>query len=245
MSTAPTPTTIPTTGAIPRVGKETDRTADRGENMGQFVTSRIEQGIGYLTLNDPRRRNAMTQDIVDETLTVLQEFAQAGLKIGVLNAEGPVFCAGGDIKAKRVPGVPPAGVHLIQGFEDSPLLWFAAVEGPAFGAALHLLSTCPHIVMSSEAFFAIPEFLHGRYPRPIVAALAEIIGPRRALRMAMTGEKLEAVTAREWGLAETVAEPGQALATATEMAETFAALPAETLDNARMSWGSRLETRMA
>jgi enoyl-CoA hydratase len=213
--------------------------------MGTFVTSRIEDGVGYLTLADPRRRNAMTADIVDEALAVLQQFADAGLKVGVLNAEGPVFSAGGDLKAKRVPGVPPAGVRLIQGFEDSPLLWFAAVEGPAFGAALHLLSTCPRVVMSSEAYFAIPEFIHGRFPRPIVAALAEVIGPRRALRLAMTGERLEAAQALEMGLVESVVEPGLALKTATEEAIAFAKIPAEALDNGRLAWGTRLETRQA
>lgn len=222
---------------------DSTQAADRAERNDEFVISRIEGGIGYLTLNDPRRRNAMTQDIVDEALAVLREFAEAGLKIGVLNAQGPVFCAGGDLKAKRVPGVLPAGVHLIQAFDDSPLLWFAAVEGPAFGAALHLLSNCPHVVLSQDAFFAIPEFLHGRYPRPIVAALAEVIGPRKSLRMAMTGEKVSADLAQDWGLVETVVEPGQALARAGELAATFAALPAEALENARLSWGSRLETR--
>lgn len=222
---------------------DTPQAPERADAQGPFVTSRIEDGIGYLTFNDPRRRNAMTQDLVDQALEALREFAEAGIKVGVLDARGPVFCAGGDLKAKRIPGVSPAGVHLIQAFEDSPLLWFAAVEGPAFGAALHLLSTCPHIAMSSEAWFAIPELLHGRFPRPIVAALAEVIGPRRALRMAMTGEKVDAGLAREWGLVESVTDPGQALARATELATTFAALPEETLDNARLSWGSRLETR--
>ncbi|MDK1361695.1 enoyl-CoA hydratase/isomerase family protein [Arthrobacter sp. zg-Y1219] len=213
--------------------------------MGTFVESRIEEGVGYLTLADPDRRNAMTADIVDEALAVLQEFADAGLKVGVLSARGPVFCAGGDLKAKRIPGVPPAGVRLIDAFETSPLLWFAAVEGPALGAALHLLSTCPRVVVSSSAWFAVPEFLHGRFPRPIVAALAEVIGPRRAMRLAMTGERLTAEQALDLGFVESVVEPGQALKTAAEEAMAFAKLNTESLENGRLGWSTRLETRKA
>lgn len=213
--------------------------------MSSYVKSRIEDGVGYLTLADPDRRNAMTADMVDEALAVLQEFADAGLKVGVLNAEGPVFCAGGDLKAKRIPGVPPAGVRLIEGFDASPLLWFAAVEGPALGAALHLLSTCPRVVMSSSAWFAVPEFLHGRFPRPIVAALAEVIGPRRAMRLAMTGERLTAEQALDLGLVEKVVDPDQALKTAGEEALAFAKLNTESLDNGRLAWSTRLETREA
>lgn len=213
--------------------------------MGNFVTHRIEDGVGYLTLADPARRNAMTQDMVDEALAVLQEFADAGLKVGVLDAQGPVFCAGGDLKAKRIPGVPPAGVRLIQGFDDSPLLWFAAVEAPALGAALHMLSTCPRVIMSSTAWLSIPEFLHGRFPRPIVAALAQIIGPRKALRLAMTGERVSADEALELGLIEAVVEPGSALETASREARALAQINAEALDNGRLSWNTRLETRTA
>lgn len=213
--------------------------------MGKFVNHRIEDGVGYLTLADPARRNAMTQDIVDEALAVLQEFADAGLKVGVLDAQGPVFCAGGDLKAKRIPGVPPAGVRLIQGFDDSPLLWFAAVEAPALGAALHMLSTCPRVIMSSTAWLSIPEFLHGRFPRPIVAALAEIIGPRKAFRMAMTGERVSAEQALELGLIESVVEPGTALETASREATALAQINVEALDNGRLSWNTRLETRTA
>lgn len=213
--------------------------------MGNFVKHRIEDGVGYLTLADPARRNAMTQDIVDEALAVLQEFAEAGLKVGVLDAQGPVFCAGGDLKAKRIPGVPPAGVRLIQGFDDSPLLWFAAVEAPALGAALHMLSTCPRVIMSSAAWLSIPEFLHGRFPRPIVAALAQIIGPRKALRLAMTGERVPAAEALELGLIESVVEPGTALETATREATALARINVEALENGRLSWNTRLETRTA
>lgn len=213
--------------------------------METFVNHRIEDGVGYLTLADPARRNAMTQDIVDQAIAVLDEFAEAGIKVGVLDALGPVFCAGGDLKAKRIPGVPPAGVRLIQAFDDSPLIWFAAVEAPALGAALHLLTTCPRVIMSTSAWLSIPEFLHGRFPRPIVAALAEVIGPRKALRLAMTGERVTAAEALDLGLIEAVVEPGTALETATREAKALAQINVEALENGRRSWTSRLETRTA
>jgi enoyl-CoA hydratase/carnithine racemase len=153
------------------------------------VQAQVVDGVGHLVLDQPDRRNAMTAELVDEAIAAHDDFAASGVKVGLLSATGPVFSAGGDLKAKRIPGVPPAGVRLIETFDSSPILWVAAVHGPAIGAALHLLSTCATVVMAEDAWYRVPEFLHGRYPRPVVAALAEIIGPRRALRMATTGER--------------------------------------------------------
>lgn len=211
--------------------------------MGSYVRSRVQDGVGYLTLADPERRNAMTADLVDEALEVHREFAEQGLKVGVLNAVGTVFCAGGDLKAKRVPGVPPAGVHLIEAFETSPLMWIASVHGPALGAALHLISTCPRAILSASAWLAIPELIHGRYPRPILAELAESIGPRRALRLAMTGERLSAQDALALGLIERVVAPEELEGETIAEAQALNAIKPDALDLAREAWRSRLGLR--
>ena len=211
--------------------------------MDPFIKHRVEDGVGYLTLADPARRNAMTADLVGQALAAHQALADAGARVGVLAAEGPVFCAGGDLKAKRVPGVPPAGVTLIDTFTASPLLWIAAVSGPALGAGIQLAATAARIVIADDAWFCVPEFRHGRYPRPVVAALAEIIGPRRAMRMMMTGEKVPAAEAVRIGLAERAVPAADLAKTVAEEARALAELPPQALEAARDAWHVRFGTR--
>lgn len=65
------------------------------------------------------------------------------------------------------------------------------------------------------------------------------------MRLAMTGERLSAEQALELGLVEKVVDPDQALKTAGEEALAFAKLNTESLDNGRLAWSTRLETREA
>jgi len=211
--------------------------------MEPLVKYRIEDGVGYLTLADPARRNALTADLVEQALAAHQAFTDAGVLVGVLAAEGPVFCAGGDIKEKRIPGVPPSGVRLVDTINASPLLWIAAVGGPALGAGIQLVTGAARIIMAEDAWFAVPEFVHGRYPRPVVAALAEIIGARRAMRLMMTGEKVTAEEAVRLGLAERVVPAADLASAAAEEALATAKLPAETLTAARDAWNVRFGAR--
>lgn len=211
--------------------------------MEPLVKYRIEDGVGYLTLADPARRNALTAELVEQALAAHQAFVDAGVLVGVLAAEGPVFCAGGDLKAKRIPGVPPAGVTLIERFEASPLLWIAALGGPALGAGIQLATAAARVVLAEDAWFAVPEFAHGRYPRPVVAALAEIIGARRTMRLMMTGEKVDAAEAVRIGLAERVVRAADLGKTVAEEALALSKLPPETLTAARDAWHVRFGTR--
>lgn len=210
------------------------------------VQAQVVDGVGQLVLDLPERRNAMTAELVDAAIAAHDAFVAGGIKVGLLCANGPVFSAGGDVKAKRVPGVPPAGVRLIDTFDSSPILWVAAVHAPAFGAALHLLSTCPTVVMAEDAWFCVPELLHNRYPRPVVAALAEVIGPRRAFRMATTGEKMPAAEAFRLGLVEHVVPGDQLTEFAWARARALAGIDesvADALTLANEGWRSRIGTR--
>ncbi len=218
-------------------------TPQEDAGMQQLVKYRIEDGVGYLTLADPARRNALTAGLVQQALAAHQAFVDAGVLVGVLAAEGPVFCAGGDLKAKRIPGVPPAGVTLIERFEASPLLWIAALAGPALGAGIQLATAAARVVLAEDAWFAVPEFVHGRYPRPVVAALAEIIGARRTMRLMMTGERVDAAEAVRIGLAERVVPAADLGTTVAEEALALSTLPPETLTAARDAWHVRFGTR--
>lgn len=220
---------------------------DLSGSIGAAIGREIVDGVGVLTLDLPEKRNAMTKDLVDQSIAAHNEFVAAGVKVAVLAANGPVFSAGGDLKEPRVPGVPPSGARLIDTFDTSPILWLAAVHAPAYGAALQLLTRISTVVMAQEAFFALPEMLHGRYPRAIVHAVAEVIGPRRAFRMATTAERMTAAEALRLGLVEHVVPAEQVRDFVLDLARRLAAIdPAhQALDLAAESWRTRLGTRQA
>lgn len=203
----------------------------------------VEDGIARFRLTDPDRRNALGPDLVEQALDGLAQIEQQGAKVGVLSAEGPVFTAGGDLKEKRVPGVPPSGVKLIDAFDRSPVLWHAAVHAPVLGAGLQLLSSCARVVMSDEAFLMLPEFPHGRWPRPVAQAIAPQIGARRAMRVTMTGEKITAAAALELGLVERVVPAADLMSAVDEEVAKVAVVDPAQLDIAINAWLTRFETR--
>lgn len=214
-------------------------------DAAEVVIHEVVDGVGLLTLDLPEKRNAMTKELVDQAIAAHDALVEAGVAVAVLAANGPVFSAGGDLKEPRVPGVPPSGVRLIETFDASPILWVAAVHAPAFGAAIQLLTACSTIVMSEETYVAVPELLHGTYPRPVLNAIAEVIGPRRAFRMATTGERMPAAEALRLGLVEHVVPAAEVSDFARQQASALAGIDTSrnALSLAADGWRSRLGTR--
>jgi enoyl-CoA hydratase len=131
-----------------------------------------------------------------------------------------------DLKAFVIGERPYAGdrgfAGITQRGADKPLI--AAVEGFAVAGGLEVALACDLIVASRGARLGIPEV-----KRSLVAAGGALLRlprslPRTiALELALTGEPIDATRAHELGLVNRLAEPGQAVAVALELAETIAA----------------------
>lgn len=210
--------------------------------MGVVVKSRIEEGIGVLTLADEARANVLSPALVEQAQAVHREFIHAGVRVAVLEAQGPAFCSGRDPEAARVPGIPPAGAVFIDEIEQSPLAWVATVDGSVVGAGIHLVTTCMHVITSPNARFVVPELLAGIYPRPVAAELAKIVGPRQTMRLLLTGEALTAGEAVAMGLASETVPAAELAARGWERARALDALPAELLATTREGWRGRFGT---
>ncbi len=146
--------------------------------------------------------------------------------MGVLTGAGKGFCAGMDLKAfvagerPHVEGRGFAGIT--QRSADKPLI--AAIEGFAVAGGLEVALACDLIVAARGARLGIPEV-----KRSLVAAGGALLRLPRALprnvamELALTGDPIEAERAYELGLVNRLANPGQALQAALELAETIAA----------------------
>jgi enoyl-CoA hydratase len=183
--------------------------------------------ILIITLNRPDQRNAVNAAVAHGVAAALDELdGDAQLSLGVLTGAGKGFCSGMDLKAFRAgerPHVPGRGfAGIVERAADKPLI--AAIEGFAVAGGLEVALACDLIVAAKGARLGIPEV-----KRSLVAAGGALLRlprtmPRNvAMELALTGDLIEAERAHELGLVNRLADPGQALDTALQLAETIAA----------------------
>jgi enoyl-CoA hydratase len=194
---------------------------------GPVVLTERRGRILIITLNRPDQRNAVNAAVAQGVAAALDELdGDAALSLGVLTGAGKGFCSGMDLKAFRAgerPHVPGRGfAGIVERATAKPLL--AAIEGFAVAGGLEVALACDLIVAAKGARLGIPEV-----KRSLVAAGGALLRlPRRmpgnvAMELALTGDPIDAERAYDLGLVNRLTEPGQALGTALELAETIAA----------------------
>jgi enoyl-CoA hydratase len=180
-----------------------------------------------ITINRPDQRNAVNAAVAHGIAAALDALDEADdLSVGVLTGAGKGFCAGMDLKAFVAGESPYAGDRGFAGITQraavKPLI--AAVEGFAVAGGLEVALSCDLIVAAKGARLGIPEV-----KRSLVAAGGALLRLPRALprnvamELALTGDPIPAERAHDLGLVNRLAEAGQAVAVALELAEAIAA----------------------
>ncbi len=168
-----------------------------------------------LTLDDPRRQNALSAELVAAIGHALDE-APPGLAALVVEGAGGVFSAGADLKslsgALAKPPAPgetdplwslnAAGGRFFARFAALPFVTIAVVDGPAVGGGRGLAAAADLVVATARARFALTETSLGFPPAQIAPHLVARIGERVAKRLALTGARLDGREAERLGLAD-------------------------------------------
>jgi enoyl-CoA hydratase/carnithine racemase len=203
------------------------------------VIGEKKNGIYYVTLNRPAKRNAMLFEMLPAICEQIEEqILDPEIRVIIIKGEGKVFSAGVDFNSLgtlvgRWTGDQAAGgamiradIHKYQQFlnriEAIEIPVICAMHGAVFGMALELALACDIRLMSDDCVWGLPELTFG-----LVAdlggtsRLSRIIGPSRAMEVLMTGKKdFTAQAALEWGLinhvypAEVLISEAEALAQA-------------------------------
>jgi enoyl-CoA hydratase len=179
-----------------------------------------------ITINRPEARNAINRAVAVQLAAALDRLAEEpDLRVGILTGAGSTFSAGMDLKAflrGESPAIENRGLAgLTQAPPEKPLI--AAVEGWALAGGCELVLACDLVVASRSAKFGIPEVKRG-----LVAAGGGLLRlPQRipyhvAMQLALTGEPMDAETARGYGLVNVLTAPGEALAAAFGLAAEVA-----------------------
>jgi len=161
----------------------------------------------------------------------------------VLCSAGRIFCAGADFADAHAVGTPGGGHlydHAIRLFEQ-PLPIVAAVQGAAIGGGLGLAMAADFRVAVPEARFAANFALLGiHHGFALSVTLPAAVGEQVALDLLYTGRRLGGAEAHELGLADRLAEPGQARAQAHALAAQIAAAAPLAIRSIRSTMRGRL-----
>jgi methylglutaconyl-CoA hydratase len=214
-----------------------------GENL--VLLDRDARGVATVTLNRPDRHNALSSPLIDELTAVLVQLHEdPTVRVVVLAAAGPTFCAGADIEEMRRAADASPGdnerearrlANLLVHLDGLAHPVVARVQGHGFGGALGLIAACDVAIASEGARFALTEVRLGVVPAMISPFVVRAIGARQARRYFLTGERIDAATAERLGLVHR-AVPAQALdgAVAALVAELLEGAPGAQADAKRL-----------
>lgn len=202
-----------------------------------FVTSAANAGIAQITLARPEKRNALSP----ETIRQLQDALNAAgrdeqVRVVVLRAEGPDFCAGADLEslaglvdagaeAHRADARAFADLYLAMRSLTKPLI--GSVHGRALGGGAGLVTACDIVVAGSDTRIGYPEVRIGFVAAVVMAMLRATVPEKAAFELAATGRIVNADEALRLGLVTRVVTAGDADGEAMRLAAEIASLPPE------------------
>jgi enoyl-CoA hydratase/carnithine racemase len=184
--------------------------------------------VAWLTLNRPRARNALSVGL----MTALQDAIDAcarddAIRIVVIAGAGPAFCAGHDLRELRAN--PDRAAHealfaqcsrLMTSIVRLPKPVIARVHGVATAAGCQLVASCDLAIAAETARFATPGVNIGLFCSTPMVALSRAVGRKAAMEMLLTGDMVDAATARALGLVNRVVPDA-------DLDDTVAALAAQ------------------
>src|SRR5688572_2401241 len=180
----------------------------------EYIELDVRERIGTITLNRPKKRNALNFELVSELKEALISFERdESVKVIVLNAKGPAFCAGADL----------AYLQKLQGFSyeenlvDSKHLKelfltiytlkkvvVAQVQGDAIAGGCGLAAVCDFAFTVPDVMFGYTEVKLGFIPAIVMVFLIRKIGEGHASHLLLSGELISADEACRMGMVNKV-----------------------------------------
>lgn len=208
---------------------------DKGWHMSDDILIDISDAIATVTINRPACRNALSGAVVRE-LTRQFDVLSKDSAVGVIVLTGAgekAFCSGADLmdaKAAAAAGQGVLGPHetrgefaeLLQAMNRCARPIIGRANGHALGGGLGLLLNCDLTVGVDGAKFGTPEIKLGLFPMMIMAVISRNIGRKRAMEMILTGTRLSASQAVEYGILNRAVPPAQLDPTVREFASQIA-----------------------
>lgn len=203
----------------------------------QSATVVVEHHVGWacVRIARPAKRNALDRAT---RLALIAAFAELGpgTRAVVLTGTDEIFCAGLDVKeraAEIAAGEPDtAGTEAIalnMAMRAHPAVFIAGVNGLALGGGMTLVNVCDLAVAAEDAQLGTPEIGFATYASMAGPTARLLLNRKRAGWLLLTGERIDAVTARDWGLVNEVVAADRLDARCAELAARIAGFDATAL----------------
>jgi len=178
--------------------------------MNRVVLTHVSDRIGYIKLNNPEKRNAMSPELISSLKAAFLEMElNKEVKLVILSASGKAFCAGADLAYLQQMQEFTFQENLADSrslkdlFEliyNFPKVVIAAVQGHALAGGCGLVTVCDFAFSAPEALFGYTEVAIGFVPALVSVFLLEQIGGAKTQELLLSGELITSSKAAELGL---------------------------------------------
>ena len=182
-------------------------------DKNDIVLEELSNGIIRFILNDEKRRNALSENMLDVLFSKIMASADnPEIRVVIISANGPVFCAGHDLKEiTQARGNKDKGIIYFQKLFDkcselmklilaNPKPVIAEVDGIATAAGCQLVATCDLAFASNFSKFATPGVNIGLFCSTPMVALSRNVLNKHAMEMLLTGDLVDCDRAEQIGL---------------------------------------------
>ena len=210
--------------------------------MFETLTLETSGQLTTLTLNRPDKRNAISEQMICDVLTALDEIERSRARVVIITGAGKCFCAGMDLEMLNAIATQSAAENM----EDSrrmakmfrriwsfskPLI--AAVNGAALAGGCGIATLCDFTLAVAEAKFGYTEVKIGFLPAIVSVFLTRQIGDKHARDLLLTGRLILSDEAAKLGLISEIVPAEQLIPRARELAEVLIAASPVSLTRAK------------
>ena len=207
-----------------------------------------------LIMNRPKSRNALSEEMMAALLLELERAKRdEATRIIVLAAKGPVFCAGHHLKELTShrddadKGRAYYGIimktcsELMQTIVNCPKIVIGEIQGTATAAGCQLVASCDLAICVNEANFCTPGVNIGLFCSTPMVALTRNVPRKQAMEMLVTGEEIDAHTAKAYGIVNRVVPKDYLTMVVDKYASEIAAKSAHALKFGKETFYRQLE----
>jgi enoyl-CoA hydratase/carnithine racemase len=217
-----------------------------------------QDGVLTITMNRPEARNALSENFMRVLQLTLDDAEEdKSIRVIVLAAKGPAFCAGHDLKELTSHrGDPDKGLahyrsifgqcsRLMQSIVRHRKPVIAQVHAVATAAGCQLVASCDLAVAASEARFATPGVNIGLFCSTPMVALSRAVPRKAALEMLLTGEAIGAEEAKRLGLVNKVVAQADLEKDTLALARFIASKPQATIEIGKLAFQHQMELSLS
>lgn len=201
-----------------------------------------DREIATITLNRPEKHNAISQQMMSDILSVLDDVERSKARVAILTGAGKSFCAGMDLEMLTAIARQSAKENQEDSRRMAKMfrrLWsfskplIATVRGAALAGGSGIATLCDFTLAAPDAKFGYTEVKIGFLPALVSVFLTRQIGDKRARDLLLTGRQIDAQEAKELGLVNEIVPAESLMQRAHELADVLIAASPSSLTRAK------------